>query len=121
MKKGDKINYRMVPIGKDVENFDSVNIMTEGAINTTKNSCGKDGCDFTVEATADGPGSIYLGEDTTLRSKETIVEEFKTSITKKVREGDEMYFSTKLSGKKAYKLLVNTPNVIVYTANQKKC
>ena len=39
-------------------------------------------------------------------------------ITKKIREGDVMYFKKRLAGKKSFQVVVNTPNVILYAASK---
>lgn len=46
---------------------------------------------------------------------------FEKSVTKKVREGEEVYFSHKLKADDAIQLLINTPNAIGYAASKAKC
>jgi hypothetical protein len=42
-------------------------------------------------------------------------------VTKKIREGEELYYSHKLKANDAIQLLINTPNAIAYAASQAKC
>lgn len=68
-----------------------------------------------------GTGSLYIGEAETKNTKEIIVYPFEKSISASLREGDERYYSTKMRKDHSLELLINTPNVIAYTASKTKC
>lgn len=42
-------------------------------------------------------------------------------VTKKVKEGDTMYFKKTIEAGKSIQVVVNSPNVIIWAANIKKC
>lgn len=68
-----------------------------------------------------GTGSVYIGEEEIKNTKEIIVYPFEKSISATLREGDERYYSTKMKKDHGVELLINTPNVIAYTAIKAKC
>lgn len=47
--------------------------------------------------------------------------DFNRSLTKKVREGENIFLKTTLKGKKAVQAVVNSPNVLIYAASKDKC
>lgn len=124
LKKGEKIKYRLMPL---VQSGDSdikkMNIFVEDSklfkINET--SCDPKGCLFEVEAIENGKGNIYIGESSVKNTKEIIVIPFEKSVTKKIREGEELYYSHKLKGNDAIQMLINTPNAIAYAVSKSKC
>ena len=66
LKKGEKINYRIIPtpVSTEAQPIDKINIFTSDTklFNTDHSSCDSKGCLFTVEALEDGKGNIYIGE-----------------------------------------------------------
>jgi hypothetical protein len=46
---------------------------------------------------------------------------FEKTVTKKIREGEELYYSIKLKEKHAIQLLINTPNAVAYSAIKSRC
>lgn len=42
-------------------------------------------------------------------------------MTKKVREGEKLLLKHNLKAKEAIQVVVNSPNVLIYAANKKKC
>lgn len=124
LKKGDKINYKLVPLDKEEKNIQTVNFFLSdpNKFKLSRDSCERTGCDFTLEATADGQGYIYIGEDAKkLKAAEVVEEEFDSSIAAKLREGEEKFYLYKMKANDAIQMLVNTPNVIVYVANKASC
>jgi len=88
LKKGQKINYKMIPINKNITNIQTVNIELSDPkqFSISKSSCPRDGCEFTVEALSDAQGSIYIGEDTKgKKAAEIVLEQFKNAVTQKIR------------------------------------
>lgn len=68
-----------------------------------------------------GSGSVYIGEEQTKNTKEIIVLPFDKTVSASLKEGDERYYSTKLKKDHSLELLINTPNVIAYSASKTKC
>jgi hypothetical protein len=123
LNKGEKIKYRIVPL---VQSGDSdikrMNIFVDdGKFKASEKSCEPKGCTFEVEALETGKGSLYIGEGEVKNTKEIIVVPFEKSVSKKIREGEETYFSMKLKAKDSVQLLINTPNAIAYAASKTKC
>lgn len=82
----------------------------------------KTGCEFEVKANADIDATLYISDDKqSSKQQEFVVTEFTKSVTKKGRESQMQYFKTPLQAKRALQLVVNSPNVIVYTAQEGYC
>ena len=64
-------------------------------------------------------GSLYVGENTEEKKPAEInYLQFETSITQKIYEGDFIYLRKKIQNLKAFQVVVNSPNVIVYAASK---
>ena len=82
----------------------------------------KDGCTFSLTAKEAISGSLYVGEN--MEEKQTTeinYLSFDSSITQKIYEGDTIYLTKKAQSNKAFQVVVNTPNVIVYAASKEEC
>ena len=91
LKKGQTINYKIIPINKNVTNIENVNIEISDSklFSLSKSSCPRDGCEFIVEALSDAQGSVYIGQDIKgKKSEEIILEQFKNAVSEKIREGE---------------------------------
>ena len=107
---GDSTIKRMYIFAEDAKQFKA-----------NETSCDIKGCLFELEALETGTGSVYIGEAATKNTKEIIVYPFEKSVSASLREGDERYYSAKLKKDKSLELLINTPNVIAYSARKAKC
>lgn len=124
LKKGQKIKYRLVPLAQTADSdIKKMYIFVEDKkqFKASETSCETKGCVFEVEALEDGKGSLYIGESESKNTKEIITIPFQGSVTRKIREGEEVYYSHKLKAKDAVQLLINTPNALAYAASKTKC
>lgn len=80
----------MIPIDPNITNIKNINIFISNKeeFKLSRESCPREGCDFTVEALKDAQGSIYLGQDDKQKASEIVLEQFEKAVGAKVREGE---------------------------------
>lgn len=63
LKKDQKINFKLMPIDANITNIHEIKIFLSSSesFKLSRETCPREGCDFTVEALKDASGSIYLG------------------------------------------------------------